>query len=83
MEPGVASHEALRGALRAVVAEIMGTAEPVQLLNALFGLELPEDVVLSAPTARALAHSVERAWFDGGATEDELAERLTALADDH
>jgi hypothetical protein len=56
--------------------------ELVQVLNAVFGLDLPSDAVLRSPTPDALARSVETAWFDGDGTADDLAERLAALGDD-
>jgi Phosphopantetheine attachment site len=56
--------------------------ELVQILNAVFGLDLPSDTVLRSPTPDALARSVETAWFEGDGSVEELAERLLALADD-
>ena len=53
-----------------------------QMLNALFGLELPADALVRSPTPDALAHAVESAWFDGGGSADELLERIAALADE-
>jgi hypothetical protein len=53
-----------------------------QMLNALFGLHLPADVLVRSPTPDALAHSVESAWFETGGSADELLERIAALADE-
>jgi phosphopantetheine binding protein len=56
--------------------------ELIQILNAVFGLDLPSDTVLRSPTPDALARSLETAWFEGDGTVEDLAERLLALADD-
>jgi hypothetical protein len=56
--------------------------ELVQVLNAVFGIDLPSDAVLTSPTPDALARSVEIAWSEGEGTAEELAERLAALTDD-
>ena len=56
--------------------------ELIQILNAIFGLDLPSDTVLRSPTPDALARSIETAWFEGDGNAEELAERLLALADD-
>jgi hypothetical protein len=53
-----------------------------QMVNALFGLDLPADAVLRSPTPDALARSLEDAWSERGGSEDELAERIAALASD-
>jgi len=83
---------ALQETLRGVVVDMIRSAaaggpdgymsELVQMLNALFGLDLTEDQVAAAPSSAALALSVEEAWFAGGGTAAELEERLAALADD-
>jgi len=56
--------------------------ELAEILSAVFGLDLPADTVMRSPTPDALARSVETAWYDGGGSVEELADRLTALADD-
>jgi hypothetical protein len=56
--------------------------ELIQILNAVFGLDLPSDTVLRSPTPDSLARSIETAWFDADGNAEELAERLLALADD-
>ena len=56
--------------------------ELVQILNAVFGLDLPSDTVLRSPTPDALARGIEAAWFEADGSADELAERLLALTDD-
>jgi hypothetical protein len=66
----------------ALGAENAQAFELVQVLNAVFGLDLPSDAVLRSPTPDALARSVETAWFDGDGTTEDLAERLQALTDD-
>jgi hypothetical protein len=66
----------------ALGAENAQAFELVQVLNAVFGLDLPSDAVLRSPTPDALARSVETAWFDGDGTTEDLAERLAALGDD-
>jgi hypothetical protein len=56
--------------------------ELIQILNAVFGLELPSDTVLRSPTPDALARSIETAWFEGDGTVEQLIERLMALVDE-
>jgi Phosphopantetheine attachment site len=56
--------------------------ELIQIVNTVFGLDLPSDAVLRSPTPDALARSIETAWFDGGGGVEELVERLRALTDD-
>jgi phosphopantetheine binding protein len=56
--------------------------ELIQILNAVFGLDLPSDTVLRSPTPDALARCIETAWFEGDGTVEQLVERLMALADD-
>jgi Phosphopantetheine attachment site len=51
-----------------------------QMVNALFGLDLPADTVLRSPTPDALARSIETAWFERGGEDGDLAERVAALA---
>ncbi|MGH2714001.1 MAG: hypothetical protein ACRDSN_09035 [Pseudonocardiaceae bacterium] len=79
---GLGSLDTVREGLRRLVAEMMGLDELVPMLNALFGIRLPEDAALRAPTATDLARLVEEAWFGSGATADELVERIAALADE-
>jgi Phosphopantetheine attachment site len=56
--------------------------ELIQILNAVFGLDLPSDSVLKSPTPDALARGIEAAWFEADGSAEELAERLLALTDD-
>ena len=76
--------DAIHDALRGLIAEMLRAdpGELVPMLNALFGLHLPHDALLSAPTPAILARRVESAWFDGGDTQEELAERVAALVED-
>jgi hypothetical protein len=65
----------------------LGVREPqalelVEIVNAIFGLDLPADTVLRSPTPDSLARSVETAWFDAGGSAADLAERIAALGDD-
>jgi hypothetical protein len=65
----------------------VGAREPhalelVQILNAVFALDLAADTVLRSPTPDALARSIETAWFESGGTAAELAERIATLTDD-
>jgi hypothetical protein len=53
-----------------------------QMVNALFGLDLPADTVLRSPTPDAFARSIETAWFERGGSAADLHERIAALADD-
>jgi hypothetical protein len=77
--------------LRALVADMFGPIaagldagahELTAMLNALFGIDLSADAVLSSPTPDAVARSIETAWFDAGGSMEELTQRLTALTDD-
>jgi hypothetical protein len=97
--------EPLHEALRALVAEMMGTvagtpapgrhvsfaviggggvkaAELAAMLSALFGLDLPRDAVLDAPTPDSLARAVGGRWLAAGGTVKELADCVRAIADD-
>jgi hypothetical protein len=56
--------------------------ELAEILSAVFGLDLAADTILRSPTPDALARSIETAWFEGGGSVEELAERLTALVDE-
>jgi phosphopantetheine binding protein len=65
----------------------LGVREPValeliQIVNAVFGLDLPSDTVLRSPTPDALARSVETAWFGADGSAADLAERIAALSYD-
>jgi hypothetical protein len=65
----------------------VGAREPhalelIQVLNAVFGLDLAADTVLRSPTPDALARSIETAWFESGGSAADLAERIAALTDD-
>jgi hypothetical protein len=52
--------------------------ELTQMVNALFGLDLPPDTALRSPTPDALARTIETAWY--GSTAD-LVELVDAIAD--
>ncbi len=56
-------------------------AELAQMVNALFALNLPADVLLRSPTPDALARTIAAAWFDGHGTAADLIELLGAIAD--
>ena len=56
-------------------------AELAQMINALFGLDLPADIILRSPTPDALARTIGTAWFDGGGTAADLAELIEAIRD--
>ena len=65
----------------------LGVREPqalelIQIVNAVFGLDLPADTVLRSPTPDALARGIETAWFEAGGGAGDLAERIAALNDD-
>jgi hypothetical protein len=66
-------------ALGATDAQALELAE---ILSAVFGLDLPADTIMRSPTPDALARCIETAWFGGGGSAEELADRLSALADD-
>jgi len=82
--PHLQAPDALHETLRGLIAEMLraNPEELVPMLNALFGLQLPHDALLSSLTPAVLARRVESAWFDGGETQEELAERLAALVED-
>jgi hypothetical protein len=56
-------------------------AELAQMVNALFTLDLPADVILRSPTPDALARTIGTAWFDGGGKSADLRELIAAIAD--
>jgi hypothetical protein len=56
-------------------------AELAQMVNALFGLDLPADIILRSPTPDALARAIEIAWFDGDGTAADLLDLIGAIAD--
>jgi hypothetical protein len=56
--------------------------ELVQIVNAVFGLDLPADTVLRSPTPDSLARSIETAWFEADGSAADLAERIAALSDE-
>lgn len=65
----------------------LGVREPealelIQIVNTVFGLDLPADTVLRSPTPDSLARSIETAWFEADASAADLAERIAALSDD-
>lgn len=53
-------------------------AELTQVLNTLFGLDLPADTIMRSPTPDALARTIETEWR-GTATD--LVELIGAIAD--
>jgi hypothetical protein len=57
-------------------------AELTRTVNAVFGLDLPADVVKGSPTPDALARTIGVAWFQAGGTAAELAALIAAIADD-
>jgi hypothetical protein len=56
-------------------------AELAQMVNALFALDLPDDVIMRSPTPDALARTIATAWFDGAGTAADLLELIGAIAD--
>lgn len=56
-------------------------AELAQMMNALFTLDLPADVILRSPTPDALSRTIATAWFDGGGTAAHLLQLIAAIAD--
>jgi hypothetical protein len=55
--------------------------ELARAVNALFGLDLPADVVTRSPTPDALARTIAVAWFEQGGTSAALAELTDVIAD--
>jgi hypothetical protein len=55
--------------------------ELTAMVNALFGLALPADIILRSPTPDALARTIESAWFDGAGTAADLLDLIGAIAD--
>jgi Phosphopantetheine attachment site len=53
-------------------------SELTNMVNALFGLELPADTVMRSPTPDALARTIESSWR---ASPSDLAELTRAIAD--
>jgi Phosphopantetheine attachment site len=65
----------------------LGVREPealelIQIVNTVFGLDLPADTVLRSPTPDSLARGIETAWFDADGSAADLAERIAALSYD-
>jgi hypothetical protein len=56
-------------------------AELAQMVNALFGLDLPADIIMRSPTPDALARTIAIAWFDGDGTAADLIELIEAIVD--
>jgi hypothetical protein len=52
--------------------------ELTNMVNALFGLDLPADAVMRSPTPDALARTIESSWR---ASMNDLAERVGAIAE--
>lgn len=55
--------------------------ELAQAVNAVFGLDLPDDVVTRSPTPDALARTIAVAWFEQGGTTEALSELIDVIAD--
>jgi Phosphopantetheine attachment site len=55
--------------------------ELAQAVNALFGLDLPDDVVIRSPTPDALARTIAVAWFGEGGTSAALTDLIGAISD--
>jgi Phosphopantetheine attachment site len=53
-------------------------AELTQMINALFGLDLPADTVMRSPTPDALARTIESSWR---ASPSDLADLTRAIAE--
>jgi Phosphopantetheine attachment site len=53
-------------------------AELTNMINALFGLELPGDTVMRSPTPDALARTIESSWR---ASPSDLADLTRAIAE--
>jgi hypothetical protein len=53
-------------------------AELTDMINALFGLELPDDTVMRSPTPDALARTIESSWH---ASPADLADLTRAIAE--
>ncbi|MEA2420886.1 MAG: hypothetical protein QOE60_3092 [Thermoleophilaceae bacterium] len=56
-------------------------AELAKAVNALFGLDLPADVVTRSPTPDALARTIAVAWFEEGGKGAGLRQTIDAIAD--
>ncbi len=56
-------------------------AELARMVNALFGLDLPGDIILRSPTPDALARMIETEWYEGGGTAVALLDLVGAIAD--
>ncbi|MEA2333165.1 MAG: hypothetical protein QOH58_3303 [Thermoleophilaceae bacterium] len=56
-------------------------AELSQMVNAVFGLDLPPDIILRSPTPDALARTIAVAWFDADGTAVDLMDLIAAIAD--
>lgn len=55
-------------------------AEVIQMVNALFTLDLPADTIMRSPTPDALARTITTAWFDAEGTPSDLVELIRAIA---
>jgi hypothetical protein len=83
-----AVHTALRGLLAEMIGPIAvggdaeAAAELAEMLSAVFGLDLAADTIMRSPAPDALARCIETAWYEGGGSVEELADRLSALADE-
>lgn len=53
-------------------------AELTDMINALFGLDLPADTVMRSPTPDALARTIESSWH---ASPSDLADLTRAIAE--
>lgn len=55
--------------------------ELARAVNALFGLDLPTDIVTRSPTPDALARTIAVAWFEEGGTSAALSELIAAIGE--
>lgn len=56
-------------------------AELTQTVNAVFGLDLPADIIMRSPTPDALARTIAVAWFEADGSVADLVELIAAIAD--
>ena len=56
-------------------------AELTQSVNAVFGLNLPADIIRRSPTPDALARTIGVAWFATDGSAADLIDLIAAIAD--
>jgi hypothetical protein len=56
-------------------------ADVIQIVNALFTLDLPADAIMTSPTPDALARAITSAWSQGDGAPAGLIELINAIAD--